>query len=78
MEFLAKYGRSYATKEEYTFRFKIFIENMEKIMGFNEFKSEVEGIRLTINRYTDWTKYEYQRLLGFKAKNNNNTITEDL
>ena len=64
IDYLAKYGKSYGTNEEYEFRFKIFQQSMVK-MTMNNMKNDLT-YTLGINKFSDWTKDEYKRLLGFK------------
>ncbi len=62
--FLAKHGKSYATKEEYQFRFEQFQKNMGVIRAENA-KNE-NTFSLTANKLTDYTRDEYRKLLGYK------------
>ena len=63
--YVAEYGKSYGTKEEYEFRLQIFADNLKKINEHNEMYTDdaVWGL----NHMADWTPREYKRLLGFKG-----------
>lgn len=62
--YLAKYGKSYGTKEEFQFRFEQFQKNMAKVrMGNSE---NDNTFTLAANKFADYTPAEYRRLLGYK------------
>jgi len=63
MSFISKYGRSFGTREEYNFRLKVFLENVEKIEAHNALETTSTA---GVNHLADWTDEEYQRLLGYK------------
>ena len=61
VNYVAKYGKSYGTKEEYEFRLNIFAKKTEEIARINASQTDsVHGY----NKLTDWTDAEYKRLLG--------------
>jgi len=63
MNWLAKHGKNYGTKEEYQFRLNVFAKKMSFIEKFHEENSE--GHDLELNHMADFTHAEYKRLLGF-------------
>ena len=65
VDYLTKYGKSYATKEEYLFRLGRFTRKMALIEEFNAKDGDHHHVGL--NHMSDWTEYEYKRLLGYKS-----------
>jgi len=61
---LAKYGKSYTSKDDYGHRFEIFAANYHRVMNHNMMNSE-EGHWLGINAFADFTNEEYKQLLGY-------------
>lgn len=55
-EYLAKYGKSYDTKEEYEYRRELFNREFEDIMSHNA-QNDVTWFR-AVNRFTDMTPVE--------------------
>jgi C1A family cysteine protease len=64
---MAKYGKSYGTKEEFLFRLDRFKENFIKINSHNGGESYTLGI----NKFADYTPEEFNRLLGYRPSVNN-------
>jgi C1A family cysteine protease len=62
--FLAKYGKSYGTKEEFQFRFEQYMKNMAQIRVANSQNDNT--FVLSANKFTDYTPEEYRRLLGYQ------------
>ena len=64
MNFITQYGKNYATSEEHAFRLSVFKKNMEeaKVLA-------AKNPRATfgVTEFSDWTKEEFQVLLGEKA-----------
>jgi C1A family cysteine protease len=61
---LAKYGKSYATKEEYNFRLELFTKTMTHITKENA-RNDIT-FTMAVNQFADWTDEEYKRLLSYK------------
>lgn len=61
---LAKYGKSYLTLEEYNLRKAIFEKTMEFVDAHN--KKEGETYTMGENQFSDWTEWEFSKLLGTK------------
>jgi len=65
VNYIGKYQKQYATKEEYLERMKVFKASLEKVREHN---SKVgSSYKLGINKFSDWTDAERQILLGFNA-----------
>lgn len=63
MNYLARYGKSYLTKAEFEARLSLFREAKEKIEARNAMDLPY---KLGLNKFADWSKEEYRRLLGYK------------
>ena len=65
-QYVAEQGKSYATKEEYNFRLNLFAQKHQEIAEI----SQTNGGSFTLghNLFSDWTKDEYRRLLGYKQQ----------
>ena len=66
MNYLAKHGKTYGTREEYEFRFGQFKESLGKIHKHNS-RNDVT-YRLGLNQFSDMTHDEYRRMLGYHGK----------
>ena len=65
VNYIGKYQKQYATKEEYLERMKVFKASLEKVREHN---SKVgSSYKLGINKFSDLTDAERQILLGFNA-----------
>lgn len=64
-DFIAQYGKSYGTKAEYNFRLEEFTKKLNEIEEHNANPENTH--RLGVNQFTDWTKDEFKRLLGFRS-----------
>lgn len=64
--YIAKYGKSYSTKEEYDLRFKQFL-NTYKLVAQHNAENGDHGFTLGFNSLSDLTDAEFQSRLGFKA-----------
>jgi len=62
-DYVSQFGKSYGTKSEYRFRLDEFSKKLAEIEehNANPDKTHVLGV----NTYTDWTKDEFKRLLGY-------------
>lgn len=69
LKFVARYGRNYGTKEEFSFRLQTFTENKKSIDQFN---AENHTSTVDVNQFADWTAAEFKKLLG--TKNNINEV----
>ncbi len=62
MQFLAKYGKMYASKSDMSSRFQIFAENFDRIQAHN---SAPEGrFKMGINQFADLSVEEFTSLYG--------------
>jgi KDEL-tailed cysteine endopeptidase len=66
IKYVAAHGKSYATKTEFEFRSALFKQTLAKIEAEN-LKNE-NTFTVGINKFADWTKEEYKRLLGYKSQ----------
>jgi len=67
-QFKQKYGKSYATAEEETTRFNIFIENQRYIDQHNEqFNAGKSTYKLGMNKFSDLTNQEFRTRNGARA-----------
>jgi C1A family cysteine protease len=64
--YLAKYGKSYATKEEFNYRLEQFKNTYHTIMHHNMMNGD-EGYSMTINKFSDYTPAEFKKMMGYKA-----------
>jgi len=69
-KFISQYGRNFASEDEYNMRKGIFAESLRKVEEHN-----AKGLSWTygINKFSDWTHEEYQRLLGLRNFKNANS-----
>ena len=63
INYVAKFGKSYATVEEYNARLAIFVQKNAEI---NRINAEQSSFKLGLNKFTDYTDAEYKKLLGYK------------
>jgi cathepsin L len=61
---MAQYGKSYGTKEEFEYRYKIFSGNYHHIMRHN--MQNGGSHKLGLNQFADLSSKEYKKLLGYK------------
>jgi cathepsin L len=64
IRYVAEYGKSYGTKAEFEFRSAQFKETLQKI---EEHNSQNGTSQVAINQFSDKTKEEMSRRLGYKA-----------
>jgi C1A family cysteine protease len=76
--YLAKYHKSYGTKEEYNFRLSVFSNNYHKIMSHNMLNAGKEGYQMGVNKFTDMTAAEFKKRLGYRPKQNRQRKVEIL
>jgi KDEL-tailed cysteine endopeptidase len=62
--YMATFGKSYETKEEYELRLQQYKANMALINDHNSGNSE--SYHLKPNKFADMTREEYKKLLGYK------------
>ena len=65
--FVAEHGKNYQNDQERNFRKTIFEESLKKV---NEHNASGKSWTLGINKFSDWTKEEYKRMLGFRSTRN--------
>ena len=70
IQYVAKYGKTYATVEEYKYRMALFAEREVAIQKFNTNSTSVHGH----NKFSDRTNYEMSLLLG--GKKDETEVTE--
>jgi C1A family cysteine protease len=72
LNFIAEHGKSYATKQEYQFRFAEFTKKLEILEAYNANKN-LDDADLALNHMSDWTEEEYKQVLGYKGTKARNT-----
>ena len=70
IRFVAKFGKSYGTKEEFALRSNIFKQNYARIVEENLNKENT--FALEINKFADWTPAEFKRILTLKKSGSKN------
>lgn len=68
IKFISKHGRTYGTKEEYSFRLGVFTQNYNKVMRHNSKNAQTEGYVMEVNHFTDMTEAEFKKMLGFAGE----------
>lgn len=64
MNYIAEHGKSYGTVEEYKYRLERFSEVEAEIKNVNN--SNGATYKLAHNKFSDWNRAEFNRLLGYK------------
>jgi len=65
MQFLAKYGKMYATKSDLNSRFEVFSQTYDKIKEHNS--APIERFQMGINSFADMTEEEFATHYGRKG-----------
>lgn len=73
IEFVAKYGKTYSTRDAHKTRFQIFKENYEKIVTHN---SQQKGYTLGVNRFSDMSEEEFVSIYGKLKEEDNSDNSE--
>jgi hypothetical protein len=64
LKYISKFGKSFATKEEFEFRSNVFKNTLVAIANENSKNSNT--FTVGINKFADWTPAEYKRILSYK------------
>lgn len=64
VNYIGRFQKGYATKEEFILRKEIFKATMRKVQEHNA--KEDSSFTLGINKFADWTKLERKSILGYK------------
>jgi C1A family cysteine protease len=64
LKYVAKYGKSYGTKEEFEFRGDVFKNTLAALAEVNSQNDNT--FRVGVNKFADWTPAEYKRMLSYK------------
>jgi C1A family cysteine protease len=67
MSYIAKHGKSYATREEYEFRLAQFAKKFAYVQAHNALNDDDHTVE--VNHMADWTDSEYKRILGYRRSN---------
>lgn len=62
---MAKYGKSYGTKEEFEFRASLFKNTLASLAEISS-QNEDHTFTVGVNKFADWTTSEYKKLLSYK------------
>lgn len=62
MDYLARFGKSYESKQEFAERMNLFLEKDLSIAKLNE---EHPHTKFAHNKFSDWHDSEYKKLLGY-------------
>lgn len=63
MNYLARFGKSYNTIDEYLTRMELYLAKEAEILSIN---SKTSSYKVALNKYSDWTDFEFERLNGHK------------
>jgi membrane protein insertase Oxa1/YidC/SpoIIIJ len=61
VSFLAKYGRSYASKEHMTTRYEVFKQNFKSMQAHDRART---GYSVGVNQFSDLTEEEFLQIYG--------------
>lgn len=75
LKYVAKYGKSYGTKEEFEFRADLFKKTLTALSQENSKNDNT--FRVAANKFADWTPAEYRRMLAYKPLRGNVTPVVD-
>lgn len=64
--YISKFHKSYASKDEYNERFQVFSANYHKIMSHNMMNAAKLGYTMSINKFADMTEAEFKKMLGYR------------
>ncbi len=64
LKYVAKYGKSYGTKEEFEFRAEAFKKTLAALSEENSKNDNT--FRFGVNKFADWTPSEFKRILSYK------------
>jgi hypothetical protein len=60
-KYIVEFGKEYSTKEEYELRKRNYFHNL---MAQKLLVEEDSSFTLGVNKFSDWTREEYRRILG--------------
>jgi len=64
INYVAKFNKSYGTKEEYAFRLEQFSLKDAEMQLIKA--DDTNTFTVSHNKFSDWTDYEFKKLLGYK------------
>ncbi len=65
-QYVAQYGKNYATIEEYQFRYIQFAKNYTQVLLFNLEPGQTSTVGL--NKFSDWTEAEMKKIRNYKPR----------
>lgn len=74
LAYLAKYDKTYPSKDQFVMRFELYKESMETINNFNA--RETETHTLEANKFADWTKDEKDGLSRYDISLDKNSLQD--
>ena len=66
-QYIARFGKSYGTKEEYNFRLQQFLENYHLVQSHNAENASDHGFFMGLNQFSDWHQKEFEGILGLNV-----------
>lgn len=75
LQFLAKHGRNFGTKEEYNFRLGVYRETKARLNAYN-LSQVAHTSTVGINKFADVTKAEFKQKLGYKKNSQSNSAAQ--
>ena len=76
IKYVAKFGKSYGTKEEFEFRADQFKKNFASLLEENSRNENT--FTVGINKFADWTPAEYRRILSYKPTRGAMIVAESM
>lgn len=74
MKYVAKFGKSYGTKEEFEFRSNVF---RNTLMALSKENSKNDNtFTVGVNKFADWTPAEFKRILSYKPIRSNRNASQ--
>ena len=66
LDFIMRFGKTYATKSDMDSRFSVFSVNFDKVADHN---AQQKGFSMEINEFSDLTQEEFETMYGLNGLN---------